>query len=90
MHSPLMDRKAQSQEGFIVLTREECLYRCSRRHGWGSSSYSGLRGHSEIVELLISEGAKTEAKTGDDEIVFDFANEEMVALIRKSIEERQK
>ena len=51
---------------------------------------AAYEGHSEIVELLISEGAKTEAKTGDDEIVFDFANEEMVALIRKSIEERQK
>ena len=46
--------------------------------------------HSEIVELLISEGANAEAKTGDGETVFDFANEEIAALIRKSIEEKKK
>ena len=45
--------------------------------------------HSEIVELLISEGANAEAKTGDGETVFDFANEEIAALIRKSIEEKK-
>ena len=47
-------------------------------------------GHSEIVELLISEGANAEAKTGLGDTVFDFANEEIAALIRKSIEEKQK
>ena len=51
---------------------------------------AAYEGHSEIVELLISEGANTEAKTGDGDTVFDFANEEIAALIRKSIEEKQK
>ena len=51
---------------------------------------AAYEGHSEIVELLISEGANAEAKTGDGETVFDFANEEIAALIRKSIEEKQK
>ena len=49
---------------------------------------AAYEGHSEIVELLISEGANTEAKTGDGETVFDFANEEIAELIRKSIEEK--
>ena len=51
---------------------------------------AAYEGHSEIVELLISEGANAEAKTGDGDTVFDFANEEIAALIRKSIEEKQK
>ena len=51
---------------------------------------AAYEGHSEIVELLISEGANAEAKTGDGKTVIDFANEEIAALIRKSIEEKQK
>ena len=51
---------------------------------------AAYEGHSEIVELLISEGANAEAKTGDGTTVIDFANEEIAALIRKSIEEKQK
>ena len=51
---------------------------------------AAYEGHSEIVKLLISEGANAEAKTGDGKTVFDFANEEIAALIRKSIEEKQK
>ena len=51
---------------------------------------AAYEGHSEIVRLLISEGANAEAKTGEGETVFDFANEEIAALIRKSIEEKQK
>ncbi|MDA7508984.1 leucine-rich repeat protein [Akkermansiaceae bacterium] len=51
---------------------------------------AAYEGHSEIVELLISEGANAEAKTGGGKTVIDFANEEIAALIRKSIEEKQK
>ena len=51
---------------------------------------AAYEGHSEIVELLISEGANAEAKTGDGKTVIDFANEEIAALIRKTIEEKQK
>ena len=51
---------------------------------------AAYEGHSEIVELLISDGANADAKTGEGETVFDFANEEIAALIRKSIEEKQK
>ena len=51
---------------------------------------AAYEGHPEVVELLISEGANAEAKTGDGDTVFDFANEEIAALIRKGIEERQK
>ena len=51
---------------------------------------AAYEGHSEIVKLLISEGANAEAKAGDGKTVFDFANEEIAALIRKSIEEKQK
>jgi hypothetical protein len=51
---------------------------------------AAYEGHSEIVKLLISQGANAEAKTGEGETVFDFANEEIAALIRKSIEEKQK
>jgi len=49
---------------------------------------AAYEGHPEVVELLISEGANAEAKTGDGDTVFDFANEEIAALIRKSIEEK--
>ena len=51
---------------------------------------AAYEGHPEIVELLISEGANAEAKTGLGDTVFDFANDEIAALIRKSIEEKQK
>ena len=51
---------------------------------------AAYEGHSEIVKLLISQGANAEAKTAQGETVFDFANEEIAALIRKSIEEKQK
>ena len=51
---------------------------------------AAYEGHPEVVELLISEGANAEAKTVDGETVFDFANEEIAALIRKGIEERRK
>ena len=51
---------------------------------------AAYEGHSEIVELLVSEGANAEAKTEDGDTVFDFANDEIAALIRKSLEEKQK
>ena len=51
---------------------------------------AAYEGHPEVVELLISEGANAEAKTVSGETVFDFANEEIAALIRKGIEERRK
>ena len=50
---------------------------------------AAYEGHSEIVKLLISEGANAEAKTVDGKTVLDFANEEIAALIRKSIEEKK-
>jgi ankyrin repeat protein len=50
---------------------------------------AAYEGHSEIVELLISEGANAEAKTGDGKTVLDFANEEIARLIRKSIDEKK-
>ena len=50
---------------------------------------AAYEGHTEIVELLISEGANAEAKTGDGKTVLDFANEEIAKLIRKSIDENK-
>ena len=50
---------------------------------------AAYEGHSEIVELLISEGANSEAKTVDGKTVLDFANEEIARLIRKSIDEKK-
>ncbi|MDB4401759.1 ankyrin repeat domain-containing protein, partial [bacterium] len=51
---------------------------------------AAYEGNSEVVELLVSNGASVKAKSTDGKTVFDSCSEEIAILIRKGVAKRSK
>ena len=64
MHSPVLGSKANHKEVVEFLIENKAYIDAGAGMGGAPLHIAAYEGHSDIVELLISEGANVKAKTG--------------------------